>query len=223
MINGIDSKDEWLLQRWGKFTASMIYKILKKGVDGTGFSAGAMTYIEERAIESMTELYEAPEMEFVEPLMHGKHFEEAAFNRYVHDTKNYGMEHFGSENPLFMPYNEYSGGSPDGKLSEPVKWIWEGKCPKNPKNHLMYLKMKDQWDLKEKRIEYYSQIQFLIMIFKADGAHFSSYDERWKEEKLQNKIIEVLPDKKFQDNLEIRLHLAQKERLNIIDKLMSLQ
>jgi hypothetical protein len=76
--------------------------------------------------------------------------------------------------------------------------------------------MKSQWDLKEKRPEYYAQIQFLIMITKAQGFHFGSYDERFRDINKRMKILDVLPDKKFADALEVKLQMAQKEKLRII-------
>jgi len=225
MINKLDPQDRWLIERHAMFTASLIYKILPTGKDGKGFSATGMAYIEEKAIEKETELYERPELEFVESLLHGKYYEEPAFKEYVRVSKNYSMRHFGSEKPLFLTYNEYSGGSPDGLQGEGerIDWGCEIKCPKNSKNHFKYLKFKDQWDLREHRIEYYSQIQFLLMITQAKGFHFVSYDARWKDPNLRLKILDVFPDQKFQDNLEIRLQLAQKEKMKLIQQLKSMQ
>ncbi len=220
MINQQDPVDRWFLQRYGKFTASMIHKLLASN-GTTMFMPGGWSYIQEKAIESMTTLYERPELEFVEALMHGKAYEEHAYNEYVNVSNNYNMRHFGSENPIYLEYNDYSGGSPDGLMGQDVNidWLWEGKCPKNPKNHFLYLNMKSQWDLKEKRPEYYAQIQFLIKITGARGADFSSYDERWHKKELRTKIITVLPDKKLQDHLEIKIQTAEKEKQKIISSL----
>lgn len=220
MIDKLDPVDRWHTERHSRFTASVIYKLLGTGSDGRGFSTTAMSYIEEKAIEEMTVLYERPELEFVESLMHGKYYEEESYHAYVSTSKNYSMRHFGGENPVFLNYNEYSGGSPDGLMGEgeKVHWIWEGKCPQNPKNHYLYCKMNDQWDLKEKRPQYYAQIQFLLMTTNADGADFSSFDNRFKNKDKQIKIIKVLPDQRFQNNLDIRLKLAQIEKLKIIQQ-----
>lgn len=217
MINQTDPKEKWLLERYGKFTASMIHKIVPSSSTGL-FTPAGWNYIQERAIETMTYLYEAPEIEFVEALVHGKAYEENAYFEYVKVSKNDSMRHFGGENPLYLEYNEYSGGSPDGLMGSgtDVYWLLEIKCPKNPKNHFKYMKFKTQWDLKEARPEYYAQIQFLLMITKAQGAHFASYDERFRDESKRMKIIEVLPDKKFSDSLEVKLQMAQKEKLKII-------
>lgn len=217
MINQSDPKDKWFLERYGKFTASMIYKLVES--NGTSmFKPGGWAYIQERAIESMTFLYERPEMEFVEALMHGKAYEEPAFFEYLRVSKNNSMRHFGGENPIYLDYNDYSGGSPDGLMGEgaDIQWGLELKCPKNPKNHFLYCKMQSQWDLKEKRPEYYAQIQFLLMITKAQGFHFVSYDERYRDINKRLKILDVFPDKKFADNLDVKLQMAQKEKLKII-------
>lgn len=222
MKNSLDKIDVWHEQRYGKFTASMIYKLLTKSKDNSYFSVGAMSYIEEKAIETMTVMYERPELESVESLIHGKTYEEHAYHEYIKVTKNYNMRHFGSESPLFLDLNEYSGGSPDGIMGEGEN-IYIGmeiKCPLNSKNHFKYLKFKTQWDLKESRIEYYSQIQFLLMITNAEYFHFVSYDERFRDEKLRIKVIDVYPDSNFQNNIEAKLLMAQKEKIKIINSLM---
>lgn len=217
MINKTDPKGRWFLERHGKFTASMIHKIVPNG--GTSmFTPGGWTYIQERAIETMTFMYEAPELEFVEALIHGKAYEENAYYEYLRVSKNHSMRHFGGENPVYLDYNEYSGGSPDGLMGEgtDVNWLLEIKCPKNSKNHFKYMAMTSQWDLKELRPEYYAQIQFLLMITKAQGAHFASYDERFRDENKRLKIVDVLPDRKFADALDVKLKMAQKEKLKIM-------
>lgn len=217
MINETDIKSRWFLERYGKFTASLIHKIIPNG--GTSiFTPAGWNYIQERAIETMTVMYEAPELEFVESLIHGKAYEENAYSEYIKVSKNHSMRHFGGENPLFLEYNDYSGGSPDGLMGQDtnIDWILEIKCPKNSKNHFKYMGYKTQWDLKEGRPEYYAQIQFLLMITNARGGHFASYDERFKDANKRLKIIDVVPDKKFCDSLEIKLQMAQKEKLKII-------
>ncbi len=220
MINQQDPIDRWHLQRHSCFTASMIFKLVPSN-GTTMFTSTGWTYIQEKAIETMTVLYERPEMEFVEPLMHGKAYEEHAFHHYVELSKNYNMRHFGGENPVYLEHNEYSGGSPDGLMGEGaiIHKGLELKCPFNSKNHFKYLQMKDMWDLKEKKPEYYAQVQFLMLITKAPSWDFGSYDERFRDESKKMKIIEVLPDKKFTDHLEVKIEMAQKEKLKIISSL----
>jgi len=46
-----EGKDGWFEQRWSKFTASEDYKLLTSAKPNERWSAGAMTYIEQKAIE----------------------------------------------------------------------------------------------------------------------------------------------------------------------------
>ena len=223
MINKLDPKDNWLLQRFSNFTSSVNYKLLKAGDKGELFSAGGKTYIQEKAVETMTDLQEKPELEYVESLIHGNAQEYMSFQAYVQASRNINMRFFGGEAPVYLKRNEYSGGSPDGLMGEGevIHLGLELKNPKNPNNHFKYLKFNDQWDLKQHRIEYYTQVQDLISITGAKAFHWVSYCDLFKDPKLKIKIIEVLPDQKFIDNLEIRIAMAQKEKLKIIESLNS--
>lgn len=214
--NGID---KWYIERHGRFTASEIYKLLTKGNSGGSmFGAGATSYIRQKAIESMTVLWERPELENVKSLLHGRVHEYPAYEAYRRYTGNYDMRYFGSDAPLFLNYCNDSGGSPDGIMGQGDNVVLglEIKCPKNPSVHFDYLNFKHQYDIQEYNEQYYAQIQFLLMITKAKEWHFCSYDDRFKNQKLKLKVIEVLPDNKFQNNLEIRLQMAIKERNKII-------
>lgn len=218
MIDQLDSKDRWFLDRHGKFTASEIGKLLSKGAGAKMFGTGAITYIKQKAIEKMTVLWERPELEYVKALLHGKVHEQPAYEMYKRVTKNYSMRYFGSDAPLFLPLDDDSGGSPDGLMGEGAK-IYCGlelKCPKNSHIHYDYCKMKDQWDLKEYNEDYYAQIQFLLRITGAEEFHFCSFDDRFIDSKKKIKIIPILPDRKFLDNLEIRLQMAVKMRNEIV-------
>lgn len=220
MLNSMDSVDKWHLSRHTQFTSSQNYRLLGTGAGGKGFDKTAMTYIEEKAVESMTNLYERPKLEFVESLLHGRVHEMPAHYWYVEKTGNKIMEYHGTDDPIYIPHTKFSGGSPDAVARKDGKIFWgsEYKCPANPKNHFANLQMKDQWDLKQRKIHDYTQVQHLIMCTGANGWHWMSYDDRWINPKLKGKIIEVLPDQKFIDNLDIRIKLAQKERLKLIEQ-----
>lgn len=221
MIEQIDAKDKWFLARHGRFTASEIGKLLSKGNGTEMFGKGALTYIREKAIEKMTVLHERPELDEVKSLLHGKAHEFPAYQSYVMATGNYSMRYFGTDEPLFLSYDDNSGGSPDGIMGKDttIHLGLEVKCPKNSNVHFDYLHFKDQWDLREYNSDYYAQIQFLMMITKAPMFHFCSFDDRFIDPKKKIKIIEVSPDKKFQDNLDVRLKMAVKMRDSIIAEL----
>jgi YqaJ-like viral recombinase domain len=221
MIGDIDNgKDQWYADRWGKFTASEIHKLLAKGSGTEMFGVGARTYIKKKAIEKETVFWENPRLEFAKPLLWGKRYEEPAYERYVKVTGNTSMRYMGTDSPIFLTYNKDSGGSPDGLLGEgeAIHLGLELKCPEQSATHWDHLGLKDQFDLREYTIEYYAQIQFLLMITKAPCFHFVSFDERFKDKSKRLHIIEVFPEKTFQAGLNIRILQAAKERDKLIEE-----
>lgn len=216
----MDNKDQWYVDRWGKFTASEIYKILSSGRGSDMFGAPAKEYIRQKAIENMSVMWERPELEFVKAILHGRAHEYPAFEAYKSVSRNYSMQYFGSDNPVFIRFNEDSGGSPDGIIgsAKNVTWGLELKCPKNPGIHLDHMEMANQYDLEAYNLSYYAQIQFNLMVTKAEGWHFVSYDERYRAPHMKIKILDVFPDRRFQDNLEIRLRMAIRHRNEIISR-----
>jgi YqaJ-like viral recombinase domain len=221
-IKGIDV-DQWHLKRWTKFTSSEKYKLLIGGSKGQVFGDGAMTYIKTKALEMSTVLQERPELDEVKSLLWGKVHELPAYEWYIRETKNYGMKYLGTETPVFIIDDEMpkeSGGSPDGLLLGDTKVSagLETKCPKNSMYHFDRLIWKDQWDIKENYISCYTQIQDLLRITEADVWHFLSFDDRQSNPKKKGKIIEVFPDKKFQDNLVLRTRMAVTEKYKIYER-----
>ena len=229
MINAIDPKDQWFLSRWTKFTSSEIYKLLLAGTGGKVFGVGAMTYIKQKVLEMTTAMWERPELEEVKSLRYGKMYEYPAYEAFVNETKNYSMEYMGTDNPMFLEYPDgllkgESGGSPDivnWSKSKKIDAGAEIKCPINPMYHYDRIFWKDQWDIKENYILCYTQMQHLMMVSGADIWYFISFDERQKNKSKQKKIIEVNPDKKFQDNLNVRIEMAVTEKYKEFDKFMN--
>ena len=233
-----DSKtEEWLIKRRGKCTASENWKLLptvKQNKDAL-WSTTALTYIESRALEVSTKYYDKPELNEVEALRHGKANEYPAAERYMQETKNYSMTYLGDDNPTFLPCPsliEESGGSPDivnivdngiGDGLVKIDYGCEIKNPVNPAYHFRRLRWSSQWDIKENYISCYTQIQDLIRITGAYGWDFISFDERQLAKSKQIKIIEVKPDRKFIDNLELRIHLAVKEKYKILSAHMGVE
>src|ERR1035437_3164896 len=88
--------DQWLVKRRSRFTSSENSKLLGKGTNSL-WSVGALTYIETKVIELSTQIWERPEMDEVESLLHGKLYEYPAYQAYVNETKNYSMTYMGTE------------------------------------------------------------------------------------------------------------------------------
>lgn len=216
---GLDTKDQWFKDRLGRFTASEVWKLFVPGKDGSMFGVGAMTYIRQKAIEEMTVYWENPKLEFVKPLLHGKVHELPAFEHYKRVTRNYSMRYFGTEEPYFHPYKEYGGGSPDGLLGEGtrVDCVLELKNPYTSDAHFEYLQFKDQFDLKKAVKEYYYQCQKLMLTFNAPLCYWTSFDDRFKDPRKKMKILPIKPDKKVQDELEVRMAQANIEKKRILE------
>ena len=219
-----DAVDEWHLQRRGKFTSSSNYILLKRGDSGKPFMAGGYAHIESKAVDMVTKMWARPELEEVESLRHGKVGELPAAQRYVLETKNNGMTLLGTDNPLFLVDNtnpDEAGGSPDMvniASGDTIDYGAEIKNPFNPAVHYKRLKWKDQFDIKENMIAYYTQIQDLIRITGAFGWDFISFDDRQLYKSKQIKIIQVKPDINFINNLELRIKMAIKEKYKSISE-----
>ena len=225
-INQSTDLDQWHLQRWSKFTASENHKLLSPS-GAQMFSPGGYNYIKEKVLQMTTNIWERPQLDEVEACLHGKAHEYPAYKAMVVATGYTNLIYLGDERPLFLEYEPLegeSGGSPDSISitdDNKVDIVAEIKCPKNSMNHFNRLVWKDQWDIKLKYIQAYSQIQNLLMITGSGLGLFVSYDDRQKIVNKKVKIIEVLPDKKFQDNLDIRLRMAIKEKYRIYDEYMN--
>lgn len=228
-FNDTDKIEQWYKIRRSRFTSSENYKLLPTdGAKGI-FSYGARTYIETKVIELTTKMWQRPELDEVESLLHGKLYELPAFERYVSETKNHSITYMGSENPVFIEDEvilDEAGGTPDAANiteSHTIDYGTEIKCPKNPAYHYRRLKWKDQWDLKENYISCYTQIQDLIRLTGAYGWDFVSFDERQLAKSKQTKIIQVKPDKKFIDNLEVRIRMAVAEKYKMLSENMEVE
>lgn len=218
----MDKIDQWHMKRRGRFTASECFKLLVPGKEQM-FSPGGWSYIDQKAIEMTTKIWQRPELEEVESLLHGKAHEYPAYDAYIKATRNTDLIYTGEENPVFIPHpilTDEFGGTPDAIITDGsiIPFGIEIKCPKNPGVHQKRLKWKSQWDIKEKYMLVYAQIQALLMCTSAPEWHFVSYDERQILKAARIKIIEVKPDKSFQNTLEIRIKQAIKEKYRIISE-----
>lgn len=220
----MDKIDQWHLKRWGRYTASEAFKLLVKGKGDAMFGDGAWTYIEQKALEMTTVMWERPELEETKSILHGRAHEYPAYAEYVRQTRNSSVSYMGDENPMFVPHptlgNEF-GGTPDcADITDAgiITFGVEIKCPKNPIYHFRRLKWKDQWDIRVQYPLVYAQIQSLLMITGAQEWHFVSYDDRQVSKAHKIKIIPVVPDKNYCNELEIRLRQAIREKYRIISE-----
>ena len=184
--------EEWLKLRMGKFTASEIHRLMgKKGLGLTG-----ETYILEKVSESLgvpIPIFVTKAMEYgtlTEPIAKF-HYERA-------------MKVSIKEQPFIIPdWCDQAGCSPDGVVKY-RKYGIEIKCPQNPVNHIQYLLLKNQEELKDQFPQYYWHIMMCLAVTKLKKWQFISYHEDFQGE-LKMAILNVLPNQDDIDLLKSRI------------------
>lgn len=209
------SQQQWKGERLGKFTASEIGKLMVKGRSKDQyFGDGAMTYIESRAAEILTQ-EPVTDLEGMKAIEWGNAHEPEAAMLFAEKFPDF--IYYGKENSKFFPYEPvklWAGGSPDGLI--PRRAVTEFKCPDNSTHHIKYWRMKVGTDLKETKPIYYGQVQFNMMCTGVDLGYFVSYDPRPLEREVRMKILEVPYDKAYCKELDERLKRAVDELRTIL-------
>lgn len=219
--------ETWLRQKWGKFSASEITKLLpgektKPAVGETLFHAGAITYIKRVARESYT-VFNTEETVETYDMKQGKLREPAAFEHLFKLIGVSNLKHFGGDNPLFVEYGPESGCSPDSLAETDQGVITFGAEIKAPKGdtHFDYVRfIHDQETFKTVCPEYNAQCQFSMMCCKCDVWLFASYNEFFPL-KSRALVVEVKKDQRFCDNLDIRLRNAVKRKNEFVEEIMN--
>ena len=212
--------DTWEAQRMGRFTASEIYKLMteprtKAAKESGELSEGAKTYVEQKVAEMLT----GHKNEFMSMATeHGKELEpEAAikFAEYLNqDVTSMDWIYCGGDQPVFQPYGNNCGGSPDIIISN-LDAIAEIKCPFESKNHIYHLLTTSE-TIAERLPEYYCQMQCNMLFCEKSKAYFVSYDPRFHDDKLQLKVIEVERNDDFLERVTFKIASA----LDYRDKLL---
>jgi hypothetical protein len=190
-------------ERFGKFTASSIWKLLVggKGKDQE-FGETALTYIDEKIVEILTQ--ERPLNFTTSAMSWGIEHEYIANEKYksMFDIQDSDIEYFGIENPKFFPCPNFplnAGASPDALHGD---WYVEYKCPFNSTVHLKNLTISRMKDgkidaFKKQYKDYYPQVQYGMWCTSLKQARFVSFDPRFKDEFNKIAIIEIPLDEEF--------------------------
>lgn len=224
----VDPIQVWKEAKFGKFSASEEDVLLTPGFydKKTGitpmFGLGALTYIEETAVDAYTIYSEEDNPETFEMKM-GKAKEGLSFAWLLHQLGRDVLDYYGTLNPFFHLYTPDSGTSPDSVAWKDyeAKIAYFGAELKNPSRlvHAQYLRtIKDQYDLKTKKRKFYTQVQKAMMTFKCDLWLWCTHNEyfRGKDRML---IIEVKEDRNFQNELDARIAAATKLKYEFIEQL----
>lgn len=179
----------------GKFNSSHVYMLLSSGQNGEVFGEGAQTHIMDRAIQMVTTIRDAKEAgDKPEQLSYGDRTECEAYLHYIGVSENKEVKYFGpGDQPDFIPkfgmLDEFIC-YPDGGIVAADKSISFGieiKCPFNSLIHYERLRWVDQWDIRDKYMPCYAQIQANLMYTGASEWHFISYDPRQMLKRLRIK------------------------------------
>ena len=192
--------NEWLAQRYGKFTASEIYKLLgARGLGETG-----KTYAIDKAIE---QLYGQMNENFVSyDMQRGIEQEPLAFEKFKSIVS---LDFLEVEKCGFFEDSEHSGSSPDGLVSD--DGILEIKCP----NSTNFFKVVATGEIDPK---YFAQMQHQMYCTNRSKAYFFNY--LIHEGKEYYHLIIVNRDEDFIANMIDRIEEAvviKNEYINLIN------
>ncbi|MBS3953668.1 MAG: YqaJ viral recombinase family protein [Methylomicrobium sp.] len=202
-------RQEWLKQRYGKFTASEFHRLMAYPNKPTELPAGAKTYALEKAIELLTEFHEEPYINA--EMQWGLDHELEAIAEF---SKKIGriVDKTGQQQAFITLKNDV-GCTPDGLIGK-TSGI-EVKCPKST-THFSYLSLKTAEDLKITKPDYYWQIQGSLWITRRLTWWFVSYDPRFKSPKHRLKILCIKRNPDDIDFLKYRLKMAIDYRNTLI-------
>jgi putative phage-type endonuclease len=148
---------DWKTQRYGKFSASEIVKILgARGLGETG-----KTYAIEKAIEQLYGEFEEPFISY--DMQNGIDTEPLAFAKFK-ELK--GLDFLEVTNCGFFEYEKHAGASPDGLVSDNA--VLEIKCPKST----TFFKLVATGEIDPK---YIAQMQMQMLCTGTDKAYFFNY------------------------------------------------
>jgi len=212
---------KWMQKRAGSFTSSQIGKLFtapktKMAKESGELSETAKSYIFDKAAELLTgtirNTYTTPEMQW------GLDQEPYAIEMLKDTYPN--IEYYGTENPKFFSYSDFSGGSPDAVDKNKV---FEIKCP-NPRTHIEYLLC--DGDIESMNKDYWYQLQMNMACVAKDKEMnvmdiegiFVSYCPLMIEQRLRLAVYKVMPDMEFQMKLPFMIKNAEDYLRTIIDK-----
>ena len=155
--NSEQRSEDWKKERYGKFSASEIHKLL--GIKSLGETG--KNYAIEKAIE---ELYGEMEENYISyDMQNGIDTEPLAFAKFK-ELK--GLEFLEVDKCSFFKFNEHSGASPDGLVSN--NSVLEIKCPKSS----TFFKLVDTNEI---NFQYYARMQMQMLCTGSDKAYFFNY------------------------------------------------
>lgn len=188
--------EAWFKSRLGRFTASQISRLIPLSRDKKSLGSGAYTYIKEKVAEIISGSDDRFSNAATE---RGNNLEAEAVAYYEKKTGNTVYV------PAFIPYGEFSGGSPDGLVM--LNKTIQIKCPAKRANHVEFLMMQESEDLKKIEAKYWWQVQMEMLATGRPFCDFVSYHPDFPEP-YRLKILTVHASQEDQEILKDRIEKA---------------
>ena len=207
-------EEEWLMQRWGKFTASEMHRLMASTGKNGELSKGAVTYTQEKAVEICTDF--SPDFFVSFDMQWGIDHELEAVERFEAETL-IRCKATGEDQVFLESACGNWGGTPDGIAVLNNTGV-EIKCPKSL-THLKYMDITDAQDLKLVNPNYYWQCQALMQLQGVDCWKFVSYDPRYTKPANQIHIVDICPVASDVELMLERIDMAVTLRNRIVEGL----
>ena len=231
----INSHDEWLSKRIGRFTASEVWKLMtdarsKADKDAGKLSETAMTYVMEKAVEELTgfrKKFNTPAMD------HGVSNEKEAFDSFCELT---GLP-FTYCSKEFYAISNIAGASPDGILYdnlEPIA-VLDVKCPQPVtffEELTSYLNSDKDDEFGGISKNYYHQLQFQMLATKTPTSFLAYYLAKEFNNSFTGEVehtfdlpidrrmffVEIKANESVQNDIVDRIEKAEKIKQSLISK-----
>lgn len=213
-----EAQQAWLLARKGKITSSEWHKLTVGGRKKDElFGQGALTYLRNKVDEiTSTELKEENDFKQTE---WGKANEMDAIHLFESIT-GFEVEYHGISNPEFIPYGDFAGGSPDGRVLKMYgSAITEVKCHYDGAKHMQKLFITSIEEFKDQFWEEYCQDQMNMIVTGTESCFSISYDPRKSNSALRLKIIKVPACPEFRLDFDKRLDAALEILADYLEKM----
>lgn len=198
----------------GKIIKS-VYENVKFDLSQDEPTEGAITYAEEKALESLFDI--DPSLNF--STVHTRNGEEREVEAMEMLIDKTGLPFTNIGDDQVHIHNNEVGATPDGVVRDELDLINTGaevKC-KSPVEHARLWQINNNTELRDNAFEFYVQIQTQMLVTQTDYWYFAIYNPYAKHDWLKFKHIQIDLDKPFIAILEHRLAMAKKVKHDYLD------
>lgn len=199
-------------------------KLIKSVYDNVKFdllqnqpTEGAITYAEEKALESLFDI--DPSLNF--STVHTRNGEEREVEAMELLIEKTGLPFRNIGDDQVHIHDDEVGATPDGIVLDDLDLITTGaevKC-KSPVEHARLWQINNNEEMRDNAFEFYVQVQTQMLVTQCDCWYFVIYNPYAKHDWLRFKYIKIEIDAPFIKILEHRLELAKKVKRDYLEKI----